>query len=137
MMLLKSNELSKKLLDMNQHYLELVKYLEEIAQHPELILDPAHQVFLLEPRLYDDSKTNHRNHPNHVPVRTRLYKKDNFDQLALDLVKSAAASMAKKMCSYMANQLPGGKLWAPSEEQKQILRNVNPTNDSLESLWIE
>ena len=100
MMLLKSNELGKKLLDMNQHCMELVKYLEEIAQHPELILDPAHQVFPLEPHLYDDSKTNHRNHPKYVPVRTRLYKKDDFDQLVLDLVKSAAASMAKK-CAHI------------------------------------
>ena len=37
MILLKNNELGKKLLDMNQHYLELLQYLEELSVHPRLI----------------------------------------------------------------------------------------------------
>ena len=59
MMLLKSNKLGKKLLDMNKHYLELLHYLEEISKHPRLILDPSHHVFPSEPKLYNNSQTNH------------------------------------------------------------------------------
>lgn len=66
MILLKSNELGKKI---TRYESALLQFLE----------DPSHQVFPKEPRLYGDSKqTNHRNHIKYVPVRTRLYKEDDL-----------------------------------------------------------
>ena len=45
MMLVKSNDLSKSVLDMNTHYLELQISLGELAQHPEQALNPHYKVF--------------------------------------------------------------------------------------------
>ena len=62
MMLIKSTELDKSVLDMSAHYLELKVFLEELSHHPEEIMNPEH-VFQSEPRLYGlSSKTNHRIH---------------------------------------------------------------------------
>ena len=134
MMLLKSNKLGKKLLDMNKHYLELLHYLEEISKHPRLILDPSHHVFPSEPKLYNNSQTNHRNNIKYKPVRIAIYTEHDFDQQVLDLVQSAAIVMANKTHLYKADQLPGGKLWEPSESEKEVLCDIDPTNDVAESV---
>ena len=50
--------------------------------------------------------------------------------------------MADKMHSQEVNQLPGGKLWEPTEKETAILSTVKPTNDAAESVlglnnWIQ
>ena len=54
--LVKSTELKKSALDMNKHYLELQIYLQELKEHPKIIMDQNNQVFKLEERLYGDNK---------------------------------------------------------------------------------
>ena len=62
-MLAKSTELEKSALDMNQHYLELQMFLQELECHPEIIMDRKYGVFKSENRLYGDNKKfNHRLH---------------------------------------------------------------------------
>ena len=137
MCLLKSKELSKSFLDMNQHYFELLMYLENLAQHPRLILDKNLRVFPSEPRLYGDCPTtNHRLHKNYMQVCTYLYKKDDTldEQYLFPLVQSAAKHMADKIKYYKPDQLPGGKFWDPPEAVRDICKNLVPTNDFCESI---
>ena len=138
MILMKSKKLGKKLLDVNPHYHELLQYLELISERPRLILDPDHKVFVSEPKIYtcDDKCTlNHRLHKNYQPVRTRIYETDSFDDsLVLPMVATAAVEMANKVRKYKADQLPGGKLWEPSTEIKEKLKDIDPTNDLCESV---
>ena len=42
--------------------------------------------------------------------------------------------MANKTRLYKADQLPGGKLWEPSESEKEVLCDIDPTNDVAESV---
>ncbi len=51
MVLMKSNQLSKKYLDMNPHYLELSQHLELLVNSPRLSLDPSIKVLKSELRL--------------------------------------------------------------------------------------
>ena len=51
MTLLKSTCLGKKYIDMNIHYLELLEFLELIADKPRLSLNAGLQVFKTEKRL--------------------------------------------------------------------------------------
>ena len=46
---------------MNKHYLELQIYLQELKEHPEIIMDQNYQVFKSEERLYVTGywKTDH------------------------------------------------------------------------------
>ena len=60
-MLSKSNDLGKTAFDMNQHYLELKKFLQEVQSHPEVTLSDIYRVFSSEKRLYESNKkVNHR-----------------------------------------------------------------------------
>ena len=62
-MLSKSNDLKKSVLDMNRHYLELQLFLEEVEKYPEIVMDCQYAVFQSEDRLYgDNNKINHRLH---------------------------------------------------------------------------
>lgn len=64
-MLSKSNDLGKTVLDVNQHYLELKMYLQEVECDPAIIMDKDYRVFRSEERLYSNSKQiNHRCHLN-------------------------------------------------------------------------
>ena len=112
MMLMKSTDLGKKYLDLNPHMKELLDFLTELSHYPRLCLDPQHNVFRTEPRLYgDDKKLNHRNHPKYTYVQKRLYQHDDYDEhYTFPLVQRAAKLMAAKLKSYKADQLPGGKL---------------------------
>ena len=47
---------------------------------------------------------------------------------------SAAAEMAQKLKTYKADQLPGGRLWAPSPSVREELEGLEPTNDACESI---
>ena len=135
MTLLKSTELQKTYLDMNSHYLELLNHLQLISQHPRLSLDPNQKVFHSELRLYEESKLNHRTHPEYLPVREKLYSSDEYDEeFTLPLIASATTEMALKLASYKEDQLPGGKHWAPSPSVREALKNVEATNDACESV---
>lgn len=80
-MLMKSNELGKIYLDVNPHMKELLGFLTELSHHPMLCLDPDHNIFVAETRLYgDNKKLNHRNHPNYTCIRKRLYQHDSYDE---------------------------------------------------------
>ncbi len=68
-------------------------------------------------------------------MRARLYEHDEYDdQFTFPLVQRAAQYMAEKVRSYKKDQLPGGKLWSPSDSVKSALADVDPTNDLCESI---
>ena len=144
MLLLKSNELNKKYLDMNPHYLELSKHLQLLVSSPRLVLDPSIKVFTSESRLYgENKKINHRLHTNSKQVRACLYSHDDFDEkFTFPLIKKASQCMLDKLKAYKAEQLPGGKLWKPNQAVCNALGNIEPTNDLCEGIlglndWIQ
>ena len=51
----KSNELNKSVLDINEHYLELKIFLEEVENNPNIILKRTMVVFMPEERLYNST----------------------------------------------------------------------------------
>ena len=60
-MLAKSKDLEKSVLCMNQHYLELQLYLQEVTKDPSVVFNSKYHVFSSENRLYEeDGKVNHR-----------------------------------------------------------------------------
>ena len=137
MALAKSTELSKSTWDMNVHYLELAKFLEEVEVEPQKMMKKDVRVFPSEERLYaTDSSTctNHRAHLKCSPIHKRLFQSDSFDDVLFPLLASGAAAMKKKLYSYAKNQLPGGVYWDPETEIKEILKKLPPTNDLCESL---
>ena len=136
MMLIKSNDLSKNVLDMNTHYLELHISLGELAQHPEQALNPYYKVFPSEEKLYSDSKkTNHRKHRDAIIVYKDLLAHNEWDDsILLPHIAAAATTMKDKLTDYKKDQLPGGKYWAPDDNVRQILRELKPHNDICESL---
>ena len=99
MILMKSNKLSKKYLDMNIHYLELVRHLELLGTRPRLLLDPSIQVFQSEPQLYrENKKMNHRIRHNSLQIRSRLHSHDEFDEsCTFPLIKKASERMLDKI----------------------------------------
>ena len=137
MMLVKSTELDKSVLDMSVQYLELKVFLEELSHHPEEIMNPDHHVFPSESRLYESSsqKTNHRINIKYKDIRRRLYQSDSFDEIELyPRVQEASKSMLSKLIEYMKDHLPGGKYWEPPVDVKQILAQLKPHNDACESV---
>lgn len=73
-MLAKSNDLNKNVLDMNNHYLELQLFLTEVEQHPEVAMDCSREVFVSETRLYSaDKKLNHRLHNTYELVEKTVF----------------------------------------------------------------
>ena len=136
MMLVKSTELDKSVLDMSAHYLELKVFLEELSHHPEEIMNPEHHVFQSEPRLYGlSSKTNHRIHKTYKEIRRRLYESDSYDERELyPRIQEAYKAMVNKLTDYMKDYLPGGKYWEPPEDVRQILSKLKPHNDACESV---
>lgn len=134
MTLLKSSFLGTKYLDMNIHYKELLEYLTILSHTPRLCFDPSRKVFASEDRLYSDDRVNDRAHTKYAAVRQCLYEHEYDDKLTFPLVQRAAQYMVEKLQSYKGDQLPGGKLWSPSETIKKALANVDPTNDLCESI---
>ena len=135
MALAKSTVLSKSTWDMNMHYLELAKFLEEVVMEPQIMMKRDVRAFPSEERLYTTgSSTNHRSHPKYLPIEKRLFQSDSFDDMLFPLLASGAEAMTKKLYTYAKNQLPGGLYWNPEEEVKEILKKLPPTNDLCESL---
>ena len=118
---------------MNTHYLELQISLGELAQHPELALNPHYKAFPSEERLYSGSqKTNHRK-IEMLPLFINTYL-CTMNGILLPRIVTAAAAMKDKLTDYKKDQLPGGKYWAPDNNIRQILRELKPHNDICESL---
>ena len=42
--------------------------------------------------------------------------------------------MQEKLCSYAADQLPGGRYWNPDKQIQDVLRQLPPSNDVCESI---
>ena len=124
--------LAKSTFDMNQHYLELKLFLEEVEHNPQTAMDKEFKVFPSEERLYGiEKKINHRLHPMYKPVEQRLFEQDEWDaSLLYPLLTAGIAQMKEKLGTYAQNQLPGGKYWAP----EAILREIKPNNDLCESI---
>ena len=62
-MLAKSNLLNKNVFSMNQDYLELKIFLQEVEEDPEVAMNKDYNVFRSEERLYGNEKyINHRLH---------------------------------------------------------------------------
>ena len=133
-MLAKSNELNKSTFDMNQHYLELKLFLEEVEHNTAM--DKEFKVFPSEERLYGiEKKINHRLHPMYKPVEQRLFEQDEWDaSLLYPLLTAGIAQMKEKLGTYAQNQLSGGKYWAPEPAIEAILREIKPNNDLCESI---
>lgn len=59
--------------------------------------------------------------------------KVDVSYLKLLLVKGVT-SMKEKLCTYASDQLPGGRYWNPEKEVKDILCQLQPSNDVCESV---
>ena len=138
MMLSKSRELNKSVLDMNMHYLELKCFLEELEQHPEVAMNKDCQVFCSESNtLYgEDKNLNHRLHQKSMAIYGRLFQTDKDETSILyPLLTAGAAKMKGKLCAYAANQLPGGIYWNVEDPVvKKELTKLMPSNDLCESI---
>lgn len=133
-MLSKSKELGLSAFSMNQHYLELQLYLSEITKDPDVAFKPNYHVFSSEKRIYGtDNKLNHR--LKSPVVYDALFEDIKVDASYLQslLVKGATA-MKEKLCSYAADQLPGGRYWNPDKEVQEVLCQLQPSNDVCESV---
>ena len=135
-MLSKSNDLGKTVLDMNQHYLELKLFLQEVECDPAVVMDKHYQVFRSEERLYGNIKqTNHRRCLNSQVVYNKLFEPSESDPTSLyPLLIAGAARMKEKLCTYAGNQLPGGKYWDPEVCVRKVLAELKPSNDLCESI---
>ncbi len=135
-MLAKSTNLNKNVLDMNIHYLELQAFLSEVERYPETAMDRNHQIFLSEKRLYgNDKNINHRLHPSYAPIEEVVFSSNETDERLLHpLLCSGAAKMNAKLSSYAQNQLPGGKYWNPAPDVATVLKSLKPNNDVCESI---
>ena len=140
MTLVKSKELNKSAFSMNTYYEELLKFLENLAAFPRLILDSEFIVFSSEPRLYSESvKFNHCTQVSYVAVRKELYDPvhgiSSNEALLLELAGAVAQAMRNKLSSYKCDHLPGGKYFSPDENMKSILSVLLPHNDIAESVF--
>ena len=134
--LAKSTELKKSVLEMNTHYFELQVYLEELKEHPKIIMNQNYRVFKSEERLYgDDKKVNHRRHIKSKCVHDHLFVSTEWDETLLyPIISNGAAAMKSKLSTYAQNYLPGGIYWDPEPKIKEILAKLNPSNDLCESI---
>lgn len=133
-MLSKSKELGLSAFSMNCHYLELYTYLSEVMRDPDIVFKQDYHVFTSENRLYEsDSKVNHRF--NSSFVYDVLFHNGEVEMTYLcTLIVKGATAMKEKLCSYAADQLPGGRYWDPDKETKDILCQLQPSNDICESV---
>lgn len=135
-MLAKSKDLNKNVLDMNKHYFELQTFLSAAECDPEIAMDRSIQVFPSEKRLYGkDKKVNHRLHPGYEHIESVVFSCEETDKRQLyPLLASGTSKMNQKLSSYAQNQLPGGKYWEPEPDIERILKSLRPNNDMCESI---
>ena len=81
-MLSKSNDLGKSVLDMNQHYLELKTYLQEVEHHPEVVMDKCYTIWK---RIFMEliRKLTITNIQSHRAVYVNLFAQDESDSASL------------------------------------------------------
>ena len=133
-MLSKSKELGLSVFSMNQHYLELQIYLSEVMKDPDVVFKRNYPVFSSEKRIYEtNSKVNHRLKSPFVYDTLFADVKVDASYLHSLLVKGAT-TMKEKLCSYAADQLPGGRYWNPDKQVKDVLCQLQPSNDICESI---
>ena len=134
-MLAKSKLLNKNVLSMNQHYMELDVFLQEVEKDPEAVMNKDQNVFRSEERLYgNDKATNHRLHIKSQPYHKCIFERDEFDGELFQILSAGASTMKSKLSSYAKNQLPNGKYWNPKANIKAILEKLKPSNDICESI---
>ena len=67
-------------------------------------------------------------------VYEHLFERDGSEECALyPVVVVGATAMQQKLCSYAWKQLPGGIYWDPEPSVREILAQLKPTNDVVES----
>ena len=135
-MLSKSKELAKSVLDMNTHYLELSCFLSEVETSPEVIMDRNYEVFRSERELYGLSSTvNHRHHKNVDAVFTKLFEESKNDlSILYPMITTGAKKMKEKLLAYAEKQLPDGEYWNPEPAVRKLLMELKPSNDFCESI---
>ena len=107
-LLAKARELQKLAHDTKQHYLELKFFLEEVEECPAIVLNQYHPVFPSEPRLYNDSKFNHRELKHNCTasecIQEYLFQSLPEDKTILfSMITKGALSMRDKLCSYASD----------------------------------
>lgn len=134
--LAKSQYLKKSVLDMNDHYFELQKFLKLLQEHPQLIMDKDYHVFSSESLLYgNDEKFNHRIRFKSIMIYKCLFSDDTCDTTLLySMIAAGACAMENKLNTYAKAQLPGGIYWNTEPEIQEILRQLEPSNDICESI---
>lgn len=135
-MLSKSKKLAKCVMDMNNHYLELLCFLNEVQDNPEVVLRQEQEVFQSEKRLYGTNKVlNHRKHRNVDVIYCKLFTETGSEfSLLFPMIAKGAASMKEKLLSYAEKQLPGGEYWTPEPAVRKVLMQLEPSNDFCESI---
>ena len=135
-MLSKSKKLAKSVMDMNSHYLELLCFLDEVLDNPEVILRKEHEVFFSEKQLYGESKVlNHRQHKNVKAVYSKLFTESgNESSIFFPMIVKGVASMREKLLSYAEKHLPGVEYWNPEPAVREVLMHLEPSNDFCESM---
>ncbi len=120
---------------MNQRYLELLLFLQEAENDPEILLQRHYQVFQSERRLYGGLKdTNCRISKGSKQILNFLFSSNDIDSVLLQLLPDAILKMHEKLKSYTQNQLPEGIYWNPEPAIRKELVNLKPTNDLCESI---
>lgn len=137
-MLSKSRDLGKSVMDMNQHYLELHAFLEKVENNPEVVMDKSYRVFTSEEELYgSNKKINHRCSSKCEVIHEKLFAIiPDESSILYPLLASGAAKMKDKLCTYAGKQLPGGEYWNPHPDSavKCVLERLQPSNDFCESI---
>lgn len=87
-------------------------------------MDKSTPVFISESRLHTDKKINFREKQSYI--YDQLFISETNDELVLPRIKAAAESMTKKLSEYKKDQLPGGKYWNPSNEDRELLKKISP-----------
>ncbi len=135
-MLAKSKELKKSVLDMNKHYFEIQNFLVLLQEDPEVIMDSEYRVFMSEKLLYgDNKKLNHRVRFQTKIIHNYLFSESTWDATLLyPMLIVGANAMENRLRTYAQTQLPGGIYWNPDPEIQEILRKIEPSNDICESI---
>ena len=122
--LAKSADLNKSVLEMNTHYCELLSFLSEGEGQPETALNKSFEVFVSERRLYGTNRAlNHCLRPLYAVVEEKLFEDGIGDSVLLELLSTGAASMKKKLLAYAKSQLPAGKYWDPELKRQKSYEN--------------
>ena len=135
-MLSKSKALNISVLDMNNHYFELLCFLNDVLTSPELLLVKNYRVFQSESRLYGNSTTtNHRIHKNASSVYDKVFELTPHEKSALlSMIIPGVTRMKEKLLVYAEKHLPAGKYWDPEPSVKEVLAGLKPSNDFCESI---